>query len=128
MLTVVHDIGKFRHYITGYETFVHTDHSAVRFLMNKPITNSRIARWLFLLQEFNITIIDRPGRDNLATNFLSHLNITQGSMPTPVPDEFLDEALFAISNITPCFVDVTNYPVSGKLPQNMSAHEKHNIV
>lgn len=76
LLAIVHALGKFRHYITSYETFVHTDHSAVRFLMNKPITNGRITRWLFLLQEFNITVIDRPRRDNLVVDFLSRLNLT----------------------------------------------------
>ena len=64
-LSVVHAINKFRHYIMGYEVFVHTDHSAIIFLMNKPVTNARVTRWLLLLQEFNITIIDRPRRDNL---------------------------------------------------------------
>ena len=29
-LAVVHAINKFRHYTIGYETFVHTDHSAIR--------------------------------------------------------------------------------------------------
>ena len=128
LLAVVHAIGKFRHHITSYETFVHTDQSVVRFLINKPITNGLITIWLFLLQEFNITVIYRPRRNNLAANFLSRLNIAQGSMPTPVPDEFLDEALFSISTITPWFDNVTNYLVLGKLPQNMSAREKHNIV
>ena len=46
MLAVVHVVNKFRHYITGYEIFVHTNHSALRYLMNKPITNGRITRWL----------------------------------------------------------------------------------
>jgi hypothetical protein len=59
-LAVVHAINKFRHYITGYEVFVHIDHYAIIFLMNKTITNGRVTRWLFLLQEFNITVIDRP--------------------------------------------------------------------
>jgi hypothetical protein len=49
LLGVVHAINKFCHYITGYKLFVHTDHSAIRFLMNKPITNGRVARWLLLL-------------------------------------------------------------------------------
>ena len=53
-LVVVYSINKFCHYITGYEVFVHTDHSAIIFLMNKPITNGRVTRWLLLLQEFNI--------------------------------------------------------------------------
>ena len=58
----VHAINKFRHYITGYETFVHIDHSTIRYLMNKPNTNGRVTRWLLLLQEFNITVLDRPGK------------------------------------------------------------------
>jgi hypothetical protein len=49
-LKVVHAINKFFHYIIGYEVFVHTDHSTIRFLMNKPITNGRVTRWLLLLQ------------------------------------------------------------------------------
>ena len=48
-LAVVHAINKFRHYITGYDVFVHTDHSAIRFLMNKPITSGKITRWLLFL-------------------------------------------------------------------------------
>lgn len=128
LLAVVHAIGKFRHYITGYETFFHTDHSAVRFLMKKPTTNGRITRWLFPLQKLNITIIDRLGRDNLVADFLSRLNLTQGSMPRPMLGEFPDEALFSISTITPWFPDVANYLVLGKLPQNLSAQERHNIL
>jgi hypothetical protein len=48
-LVVVYAINKFRYYIMGYEVFVHTDHFAIKFLMNKPITNGRITRWLLLL-------------------------------------------------------------------------------
>jgi hypothetical protein len=70
-LAVVHAITRFRHYITGYEVFVHNDHSAIRFLMNKPITNGRVTRWLLLLQEFNITVLDRPRKDNVVDDFLS---------------------------------------------------------
>jgi hypothetical protein len=38
-LVVFHAINKFLHYIIGYKVFVHTYHSTIRFLMNKPITN-----------------------------------------------------------------------------------------
>jgi len=48
-LVVVHSLDKFRHYITGYQTFVHTDHAAIGYLMNKPNVNARIIRWLLLL-------------------------------------------------------------------------------
>ena len=68
-LAVVYSINKFHHYITGYEIFVHTDHSAIIFIRNKPVTNGRVTRWVLLLQEFNITIIDRPGKENLVAYF-----------------------------------------------------------
>ena len=48
-LAVVHALNKFQHYITGYQTFVHTDHATIRYLMNKPDVNARIIRWLLLL-------------------------------------------------------------------------------
>ena len=43
-LAVVSFINRFRHYITAYEFFVHTDHSAIRFIMNKPINNGRVTQ------------------------------------------------------------------------------------
>ena len=64
MLPLVHAVNKFRHYITSYEIFVLIDHSSLRYLMNKPITNGRITRWILLMQEFNITVLDRTGREN----------------------------------------------------------------
>jgi len=64
MLFVVHAVNKFRNYITGYQVFIHTDHSTIKYLMNKTITNDRITRWLLLMQESNISVLNRPGKDN----------------------------------------------------------------
>jgi len=59
MLVVVHEVNKLRHYITGYEVFIHIDHLAIKYLMNKPITNGRITRWFLLIHKFNIIVLDR---------------------------------------------------------------------
>ena len=69
MLAIIHAVNKFQHYITGYEIFVHTDHSAIKYLMNKPITNGRVTRWLLLLQEFNITVLDKLGKQKQVADF-----------------------------------------------------------
>ena len=74
LLAIVHSLNKFRHSIIGYQTFVHTDHAAIRYLMNKPDVNAHIIRWLLLLQQFDLTIIDRPGKENVVTDFLSRVN------------------------------------------------------
>jgi hypothetical protein len=126
LLVVVHAINKFRHYIRGYQAFVHIDHSTIKFLMNKPVTNPRATRWLLLLQEFNINIIDTPGKDNLVADFLSRM-IHLGDN-TPVDDNFPDEFFFPISTFTPWYENVANYLVIGKMPQKLSPREKHKVI
>ena len=91
-MEVVYSINKFCHYITGYEVVFHTDHSAIRFLMNKPITNGRVTHWLLLLQEFSITVIDRSGKENLVADFLSRIQHEDGTKP--VDHTFPDGHLF----------------------------------
>jgi len=95
-------------------------------MMNKPLTSGRVTRWLLLLFEFNITIVDRPGKSNVVADYLSRLNNPGEAIP--VDDEFPDEHLFAVSTKSPWFADITNYLVTGKLPPHLSAHEKRNII
>ena len=74
--------------------------------MNKPVTNSRITRWLLLLQEFDITIIDRPRKENVVADFLSRFTNSDDSLP--VEDSFPYEHLFALSAHSPWYADVAN--------------------
>jgi len=125
-LVVIHAVNKFRHYITGYPVVLYTDHSTIKYLANKPITNGRVTRWLILLQEFDITIKDRPGKENPVADFLSR-------MPKPadiavVEDEFPNEHLFFVTVRTPWYVDVENYLAVGKLPKHLTPNEWKQIV
>jgi hypothetical protein len=120
-LVVIHAINKFRHYITGYSVILHIDHVAIKYLMNKPITNGRVTRWLLLLQEFDITILDKPGKDNVVVEFLSR--ITSNENEPPVEDHFPDEHLFAVSTNSPWFADIANFLVAGKLPHHLTPKE-----
>eukprot|EP00253_Pinus_taeda_P014719 PITA_14719 len=109
-LVVVHAINKFRHYITGYETCVHTNHSAIRYLINKPVTNGRVTRWRLILQDFNMIVLDRPGKQNTVVDFLSRIqNTNEGS---PVEDKFPYEYLFAVTTKTPWYAYIANYLVT----------------
>ena len=98
-LDVVYVINKFQHYITGYSTFVHIDHSFIKYLMNKHVTNARVTSWWILLQEFDITIVNKPRKDNMLECFLSR--VTNNSDDSPVEDSFPDEHIFAISSHSP---------------------------
>jgi hypothetical protein len=78
-----------------------------------------------LLQEFNITILDRPGKENLVAYFLSRIH-NEGQV-TPVDDDFPDEHLFSISTNSPWFSYVANYLATGNF-HNIFHPEKNKIV
>lgn len=94
--------------------------------MNKPLTSGRVIRWLLLLEEFNITIVDKSGKSNVVANFLSRSD--NPGEATPVNDDFLDEHIFVMSKDSPWFVDIANYLVAGKTPPHLSTHEKGSII
>jgi hypothetical protein len=98
------------------------DHSIIRYLANKPITSAQVISWLLLMQEFDITIIDELGKNNVETDLLSRL--TKNTDNSPVEDSFLDEHLFAMSAHTPWYVDIGNYLVVGKLSHHISPRER----
>jgi hypothetical protein len=98
---VVHALNKFIHYVTGYKFFVHTDHATIRYLINKPAINGRIIKWFMLLQQFDLTILDKPRKQNVVSDFLSRLTI-------PTEEGMLDDQ-FSISIQTPWFFDIENY-------------------
>nr|GEY41405.1 reverse transcriptase domain-containing protein [Tanacetum cinerariifolium] len=56
-----------------FELMCDTDHSALKYLFNKQDAKPRLLRWVLLLQEFDITIRDKKGDENLAADHLSRL-------------------------------------------------------
>jgi hypothetical protein len=126
LLAVVHALIKFTHYVTRYKVFVHTDHVAIRYLMNKPDINGRMIRRFLLLQQFDLTILDNPSKQNVVADFLSRLitPIEEGM----IDDPFLNEYLFSISTQTHWFSDITNYLTTGKFPQHFSYRERCKII
>jgi hypothetical protein len=94
--------------------------------MHKPITNGNITRWLLLLQEFNITILDRLGKENVVVDFLSRIHNEVELVP--VNDNVPNENLFAISTKSLWLEDIANYLATRKLPQCLSQKEKQTII
>jgi hypothetical protein len=94
--------------------------------MNKPIINGRITRWLLLLQEFNIIILERPGRETVVAYFLSRIH-NEGELVN-VNDNFSNEHMFSIYIKYLWFADIANYLAMGKSPQHLSPKEKQQIL
>lgn len=49
-LTMVYSLQKFRHYLLGAPFKFFMGHSALKYLINKPVLEGRICRWFLLLQ------------------------------------------------------------------------------
>ena len=58
-LAVLFACDKFRPYITDSKVTLHTGHSAIKYLMHKKDAKPRLIRWVFLLPEFDLHIVDR---------------------------------------------------------------------
>ena len=112
LLAIVFAFDKFRPYLIGNKVVVHTDHSAIKYLMTKKDAKPRLIRWVLLLQEFDVEIKDKKDTENLVANHLSRLEGARDDFP--VNDEFPDEKLFSIEDkrAVPWFADFVNYLVA----------------
>ncbi|GJW21254.1 reverse transcriptase domain-containing protein [Tanacetum coccineum] len=116
MLAVVYAFEKFRPYLVLSKSIVYTDHSALKYLMNKQDAKPRLLRWVLLLQEFDITILDKKGSENLAADHLENKDINE---------HFPLETLGVISNgSTPWFADFANYHAGNFIIKGMSTQQK----
>lgn len=50
LIDIVHSLNILMHYITPYQTFIHTDHALIKYLIDKSDINAQIIRWLLLLK------------------------------------------------------------------------------
>lgn len=127
MLAIVHALKKFRHHIILYQNLVNTSHETIKYLMNRHDVNARIIIWLLLLKQFDLTIVDKPRKENVVAYFLSKLSIPADEEGM-VDDWLLDEHIFAISTLSMWFDDRANYLCSDKFPPNLSSREKIKII
>jgi hypothetical protein len=124
-LAVVFALEKFRSYLLGNKVIIHTDHAALKHLMSKKEAKSRLIRWILLLQEFDIEIKDKAGKENLVADHLSRLECIPEDVEL-VNESFPDEQLFSVAT-APWYADIANYLASGQVPLSWSFTEKKRI-
>jgi hypothetical protein len=59
-LAMIYALKKFRHYLLGSHFKFFTDHSALKYLVNKLVLEGIICRLLLLFQEFHFEFIVKP--------------------------------------------------------------------
>ena len=90
-LAIVFALEKFRSYIIGSPVTIFTDHAMLKYLLSKKDTKPCLTRWILLCQEFNLTIKDKNGVENVVANHLSRFLPESTSNSLPIGDSFLDE-------------------------------------
>ena len=105
---------------------MHTDHSALRYLMVKKDVKPRLIRWVLLLKEFYFEALDRKGTENQVADHLSRLEdeaMRELRDKTDIDDTFPDEHVLAASqDLIPWFADFANYLASDIVQSDMSFH------
>ena len=74
-LAVVWASKHFHVYLYGHHCTVYTDHSALKSLLNTPHPSGKLARWGLALQELDLDIQYRSGKENKNADVLSRLPI-----------------------------------------------------
>ena len=126
-LAVVFALEKFRSYIVGSPVTIFIDHAALKYLLSKQDTKPRLTRWILLCQEFNLTIKDKKGVENVVADHLSQLVPESNSHGVPIGDRFLDEQLFSLVHC-PWYADILNYLVTGQIPTQWTSQQKKKFL
>ncbi|GJV20283.1 reverse transcriptase domain-containing protein [Tanacetum coccineum] len=115
LLAVVYAFEKFWSYLVLSKSIVYTDHSTLKYLFAKQDAKPRLLQWVLLLQEFNFTIRDKKGAENLTADHLSRLEnphqsvLENKEINETFPLETLNMVSFRGDSSTPWFADFANY-------------------
>ncbi|GJU12256.1 reverse transcriptase domain-containing protein [Tanacetum coccineum] len=131
MLAVVYAFEQFRSYLILNKSIVYMDHSALKYIFAKKDSKARLLRWVLLLQEFKLKVIDTKGAENLAADHLSQLENPYENVLDPkeinekFPLETLNMVTFRGDSSTPWFADYANYHAGNFIVKRMSSQQKN---
>ena len=108
---------------------MYTDHSAMKYLVNKPVCEGEICRWLLLFQEFDFEVIVKPGRLNVKPDHLSRIESSEE--PTSLEDNLSEAQLFAVTMMDDQnkeFNAIIYFLSTGYVPEGFSFNQNKHLV
>jgi hypothetical protein len=108
-LPIIYACKKLRHYLLGYDVVFHTDHDAIKHLVNEEDLSKRIARSVMLLQEFQYRRIENKNVDSLS-------RLEEDKVIQSIKSDNLNENLFSVQAVQPGFFP--EIEISGPIMEN----------
>nr|GEU83685.1 reverse transcriptase domain-containing protein [Tanacetum cinerariifolium] len=127
MLAIVYAFEKFRPYLVLSKSIMYMHHSVLKYILCKQDSKLRLLRWVLLLQEFDITIRDKKGSENLAADHLSRLENPHKDVfeNKDINENFPLETLRSISSeSTPWFADIANFHMGNFIKKWLTSQQK----
>ncbi len=113
-LAVVWAIQYFKVYIYGRKFLVYTDHKALKWLLDLPEPSGRLARWVIKLQEHDMEIKYRVGKENSDADALSRMD-ESGRIHLLTLSE--DREIVKLQRMDEYLAPIRNYLSDGRLPE-----------
>jgi len=124
---MVYVLQKFRHYLLEIHFKYFTNHSDLKYLVNKLVLEGRICRWLLLFQEISFYIIVKFGKLNVGPYYLSHLESEESG--GPIDDQLPDADIFRIEAILAYFSGISLFFTTGTtLARYFTTQNRHLVV
>jgi hypothetical protein len=125
-LAMVYALQKFRHYLLGGNFNMFTDHSTLKYLVNKLVLEGILCKWLLLFQEYDFEILVKLGRMNKGLDHLSRLE--HGEEPTSLEDTLPDAQLLAIKKVDDHFTEIVWFLSTRMEPPKYTVTKKKQLV
>lgn len=125
-LAMIYVLQKYCHYLLGGHFKMYIDHSALKYLVNKPVLGGHICRCLLLFQEYDFEVVVKPGRLNTGPDHLSQ--IENGEEPTNLEEGLPDAQLYAVRGADGHFEDIIHLLTIRTAPQGYSVQQKKELV
>jgi hypothetical protein len=128
LLAAIFALEKFRSNLIGSKVIVFTGHAALRYLFPKKDAKRRLIRWVLLLQEFDLEIMDKKGNENVIANHLSRLLHDEEGDELPLSENFPYEQLFTVHAQFSWYANIVNYITAEVFPLGMSSQERKRLM
>lgn len=128
-LAIVFALQKYQQYLEHREFQLHTDCSALTWLLNHPRQVGKIARWISFINSFKFQIHHIKGKDNVLADCLSRL--FENTDPTEAPKES-PPPVMSLFGIPEIFKDIATHqhedPELSKIIRNPRKPPNYTVV